>query len=191
LKRNESQLRYKLLLVIGFFLILAGSVVHGSVIKLNADKDSSFISYHVYHFFHSVDGTSKNISCVTEIDSATHRIIRVSVKTDANSFNSGNEARDKTVAKTIESDKYPEITFESDSVFYDSDTTMSVEGRITFHGVKKEIIAPATISSKDNQIICDGSIQLNFDEFNVKRPSLLFIPIGNEFIIRFHIVFNR
>lgn len=184
-------MRSKLFLVIGFFMIVAGSVVNGSVIKLEADKENSSISYHVYHVFHSVDGISKNISCSTEIDSATNRIIRVSVKTYANSFNSGNEARDKTVMKTIESDKYPEVTFESDSIFFDSDTSMSIKGRMTFHGVEKEITAPVDISTKENEMICDGSFQLDFDEFNVSRPSLVFIPIGNTFVIRFHIVFNE
>lgn len=183
-------MRRGIILAVGILIILGESVAFGAVNKLQAKKDSFFISYHVYHVFHSVDGISKNILCYIEFDSSTHMIIGVYVETGVNTFNSGNETRDKTVMKAVESDKYPDVAFQSDSIAYNSDTTMSVKGKLTFHGVPKEIVIPITVISKERDTICDGSIDLDFDTFNVEKPALLFIPASNTFIVKFHMVFD-
>lgn len=173
------------------FAVAGESVAYGSGNRLEANRDSSFVAYHIYHLFHSVDGVSKSVSCSVEVDSSVHRIIRVSVETEVKTFNSGNDTRDKTAMKAIEADKYPVVTFRSDSIMYDSDTTASVRGKLNFHGVVTEIIMPVTVVSRTGETVCDGSTQLTFDAFNVDRPALIFIPIGNTFIVKFHMVFDR
>ncbi|MGO9482456.1 MAG: YceI family protein [Candidatus Kryptoniota bacterium] len=179
-----------LILAVGIFAIVGESAAYGSVNRLMAKKDSSFISYHVYHFFHSVDGISRNVSCSVNVDTSTQRIIEVSAETAVNTFNSGNETRDRNAMNAIESDKYPSVAFRSDSIVYNSDTTVSVTGKLAFHGVAKEIIIPITVISKLGETTCDGSIRLDFEIFNVERPALIFIPVGNSFIIKFHMVFE-
>jgi len=179
-----------LILALGVFIIIGEHISCVPVIEIEANKDVSFISYRVYHFFHSVEGINKHVSCKIDIDSTTDKIIGVSAKAEVDSFDSGNEARDKTAMKAIESDKFPAVAFQSDSIAYDSDTTISVLGKLTFHGVTKKITIPITIVPKTYETICDGSVRLDFDKFNVERPDLLFIPVGNTFIIRFHVVFD-
>lgn len=186
----ELELKTVLTLAIGIALFFVEPTGHGRSNSIDADKDSSFISYHVYHLFHSVDGVSKQVRCDIDVDSAVHKIIEVSAEAEVNSFDSGNEARDKTALSAIESIKYPVVGFQSDSISYDSDKMIRIKGKLKFHGVTRETTIPVSVISKMGKTICDGSIQLDFNTFNVKRPSLIFIPIGDTFIVRFHMVFD-
>lgn len=183
-------MRRDILLVVTLSVFLGPSAAFASAHRLAADKDSSFMSYHVYHLFHSVDGISRHVSCDIAVDSSTHRITSVTMESDVNSFDSGNKARDKTAMRAIESDRYPLVVFQSDSISYDSDTTLNVKGLLSFHGVAREVAIPVIIISKTNEIICEGSLGLDFHSFNVERPRLVFIPIGSKFIVRFRLVFD-
>jgi len=188
---KELGLKSKLVLTAAVLTIVWESAACGPLKKQEADKDSSFISYHVYHFFHSVEGISRNVLCDAETDSSTHTIAIVSAEAGVNTFKSGNEARDESAMKAVDSDKYPEVTFQSDSIFFDSDTTARVKGKLMFHGVSNPVTIPITIKFRTGEMIVDGIINLNFDSFNVKRPALVFIPIGDDFTVAFHFSFHR
>ncbi len=191
LQEKESQWKKWLIPALGILALFGQAYAYESGRKLEAEKDSSFITYHVYHVFHSVDAVSRQVSCEVEIDSSTHRIVSVTASVKVRTFDSGNEARDRTAMKAIESEKYPVVTFQSDSVRYYSETKIVASGRLTFHGVEREIALPVTLVSSGNELVCDGSIRLDFDAYRVDRPSLIFIPIGDTLLLSFHIVFIR
>jgi len=169
---------------------IAVTMVYAQTENIEADKDSSSITYHIYHFFHSVDGVSKEISCFAKIDSNTHKIKSVNVTAMVLMFNSGNSSRDKTAMEAIDAPTYPRVAFQSDSISYTSDSTLNVIGKLSFHGITREISFPLTMEHKSGETICDGGFEANFSDYKVERPSLLLISIGDKFGVKFHVVFK-
>ncbi len=182
-------MRKMFLLIFTIFTTLA--VVYGQTDNVGADKDLSSITYHVYHIFHSVDGISKEASCFAKMDSVTHRIQMIRVFADVITFNSGNSSRDKNAMAAIDAAYYPQVTFQSDTINYFSDSTLGVVGRPTFHGVTHEVSMLVSISYEQGKTICDGGFDANFSDYNVERPSIFFISIGDKFGIKVHMVFER
>jgi len=163
----------------------------GQTNSITADTTESTITYHVDHFFHSVDGISKHVTCHVYADAATHKLSSVSIAVNVNTFDSGNSSRDNTAMDAVDASHYPEVTFQSDTVVYTSDSTLQVTGRLTFHGIAKQFSLPVQVTHKEGGTAFDGSFGATFSGFNVTRPSLMFIPISDKFRLTFHVVFRE
>jgi polyisoprenoid-binding protein YceI len=85
----------------------------------------------------------------------------------------------------VESDKYPKATF-SGSYAEDVDLTkdgsyqLNVKGKLTIHGVTKEISAPATISVKNGMVTGTTTFKLNPKDFNIDIPFIVRDKIEKE-----------
>ena len=122
---------------------------------------------------------------------------KVKIIIDATSYRSDSPSRDRTVTgKSLESDKFRTIAFESKSVVgvvttRSNEGTAIVIGSLTLHGEKRPMTVPVHwILNPDGSFGCDGEVKFNYEEFGVKVPGVLFgaILAGNEATIRFHIV---
>ena len=89
----------------------------------------------------------------------------------------------------VESDKYPKATFKGDILNFDtikdSETKVEVKGTITIHGKSKEIVIPASITRKDNNIVVNGDFYLNVADFNIKIPSVVAKNIAKKIKVTF------
>lgn len=158
---------------------------------VEGDKRRSVIIYHVDHFFHSVDGVCKEVTCNVVVDSASDAILSVFISAPVTAFNSGNSSRDTTAMRAIESTKYPLVEFVSDTVRCTSDSTMMVSGKLDFHGVKRKISINVTETANLHSTVFDGEFHAAFSDFNIERPSLVFIPISDSFGVKFHVVLDQ
>ena len=125
---------------------------------------------------------------------------KVRIIIDAISYRSDSPSRDRTVtAKSLESDKFPTIAFESKSVVgvvttRSNEGTAIVTGPLTLHGATHPITVPVHwILSADGSFIGDGEVKFNYEEFGVKVPGVLLgaILAGDEATVRFHIIATR
>ena len=73
---------------------------------------------------------------------------------------------------------FPEVVFKSIQANVDRDSVY-IEGDLTFHGITKKIKTSAYIKIDNNPTV-SGSFQINLSDFNVRRPSLMFIKIKDE-----------
>ena len=73
---------------------------------------------------------------------------------------------------------FPEVVFKSTQANVDRDSVF-IEGDLTFHGITKKIKTSAYIQIDNNPTV-SGSFQINLSDFNVRRPSLMFIKIKDE-----------
>src|SRR6202034_4583067 len=108
---------------------------------------------------------------------------------------SDNQSRDRAVTeKSLEADKFPTIGFESNSIVgvvmtSPRECTAIVTGFLTLHGE-----AHATTMSvhakldADGSFTGDGEVKINYEDFGVKVPGVLFHAIlaGDEATVRFH-----
>ncbi|HUI29059.1 MAG TPA: YceI family protein [Candidatus Acidoferrales bacterium] len=174
----------------GFAVLSSLTVVYGQAKNIEADRRLSSITYHVYHIFHSVDGVSSEIFCSGQLDSISHKLKLINVSANVLSFNSGNSSRDKTAMNAVDAEHYSQVVFQSDTINYVSDSTLFVVGKLSFHGITNEISMPVSLNYESGTTDCEGGFEANFSDYNVERPSIFFISIGNKFGIKFHIVFD-
>jgi len=115
---------------------------------------------------------------------------------DAASYKTNSEGRDQDVKdNALEAQKFPTITFESTSLAGarqngDADADLSLVGRLTLHGVTKDITVPVVVRLEEGRLVADGSYAFKFEEYGVKRPSKMMglMTTGDVATIEFHVV---
>ena len=180
---------------------LEPAAAHAAAMRFKVDPDRSTVSVSVaepaaFIRGHAV-GTLRIIDGAIVGDPADiSHTARVRILLDASSYSSGNTSRDRSVTeKSLEADKYPTIGFESSSVVgvvmtNPHEGTAIVSGFLTLHGESHAMTTSvhATLSP-DGVFAGDGEFKIDYTDFGVKVPGLLFNSIlaGDEATVRFHI----
>ena len=78
----------------------------------------------------------------------------------------------------MESGKFPKSTFKgsitnNSSVDYKKDGTYSVtaKGKLTMHGVTKDVTVPGKITIVGNKAVLKADFNVNLDDYNIKVPA--------------------
>jgi polyisoprenoid-binding protein YceI len=163
--------------VLWLLLITAiGSSAHPTI--LDAIKDESMVTYAIMHPLHEIEATSKDVQYQLDVDVSTRHIKSVSARVDVMTFDSGSSNRDSHAMEVIDAITYPEVTFTSTSIAEAGDS-VHVTGKLTFHGVTKEVLIAAMAKWSDNKLVVQGGFTIGLTEFNIERPSLLLIPVSD------------
>ena len=85
----------------------------------------------------------------------------------------------------IESEKYPKSTFKGNIANFSKIqenklTKIDVEGKMTIHGVTKEVIIPSTITKKDGEIFMKGKFIIKLKDYKIKIPRIVIKNIAEE-----------
>ena len=91
--------------------------------------------------------------------------------------------------KYMESDKYPTSTFKgkiNETVDYTKDGTYNVTatGKLTIHGVEREINAPGTVTVDKGKINVKSDFRVPLKGFNIEVPKLVFQNIAEVVSIK-------
>ena len=170
-------------------LLISGSIILAQTKKIEAIKGESTITYQLTHPLHEIESTSKDAQCIIEYDHSSKIIKSVMVQVDVTTFNSGNSNRDSHAMEVIDALTYPYANFTSTSVTQNGNN-LEVAGKLTFHGITKDIILAATTSESNGKLVVKGNFSISLTAFKVERPSLLMIPVKDELRFTFTQVFN-
>ena len=92
-----------------------------------------------------------------------------------------------------ESDNYPKATFKGkiENFNLDSlskiDSSLSIDGSLTFHGVTKTIKdVPLTIKMVDDNIILSGSFKVLVSDFDIEIPKIVKNKLSDEVSVAFN-----
>ncbi len=162
--------------VLALCFFISNTITRAQTKQVELLKDESSITYRIVHPLHEIEATSKDATYQLEVDPVKKAIVRVSATVDVTTFDSGNSNRDSHAMEVIDAISYPEVSFVSSSITEAGDS-LKVEGKLTFHGVTKDIVAMATSQWTADKIEVRGSFVLSLTEFNIERPSLLMIPV--------------
>jgi polyisoprenoid-binding protein YceI len=168
---------YRATLVV-LWLLLAVAATSAQTKTVEAMKDGSLIIYRINHTLHHIEATSKDGWFRVELDPARREIKSVTAQVDVMTFDSGNSNRDSHAMEVVESIKYPDVTFASTGVTQNGDS-LSVTGKLTFHGVTKDIVMAGITKWSQNKLEVQGSFELSITAFKIERPSLLMIPVDD------------
>jgi hypothetical protein len=147
----------------------------------NLDAAKSKVNYHLVHKLHEFTGTDEGKlqgkARITDDGTAQVQIIG-----QVKDFNSGNGNRDEHMMETVEAEKFPTVTVKAKMPL--SAQTGTVEGKATvvanLHGTNETADdAPLKVTFSGNSAHVTGEFDMSIEGFNIKRPSLLFVPIND------------
>jgi polyisoprenoid-binding protein YceI len=166
-------MKFSLLFVLFLFLPAVGSA---QARHLDLAKEESSVTYRIVHPLHKIEAISKDVQYLLDADPSTKEIKRVVAQVDVTTFESGNSNRDSHAMEVIDALTFPEVTFTSTSIAQAGDSVY-VTGKLTFHGVTKEVVIAALLKWSENKLTVQGSFNVSLTAFNIERPSLLLIPV--------------
>ena len=164
-----------------FLLLIAPVAAEPTVIRLHPGNGR--IAFTVDHLVSSVDGSFENFRGQLKYD--PHNVAASSVNWEVNvrSVNTGNSFRDNHLAQAeyFDADKYPTMSFVSQSTRSVDAGHLEVSGKFTLKGVSKTITVPVTIDER------------GFDtEFSLLRSDYGFTggrpAVGDRVNIHLHII---
>jgi polyisoprenoid-binding protein YceI len=146
---------------------------------VGAVKDESTVTYTMTHPLHTFDAVSKDVYYRADIDAVKKEIKKVVAQVDVTTFDSKNSNRDSHAMEVIDAISFPYVTFTSTSVVQTGDS-LQVAGKLTFHGVTKDIVLHGTTNWTQDKLVVDGKFVLSLTEFKIERPSLLLMPVSDD-----------
>jgi polyisoprenoid-binding protein YceI len=167
----------KMNLLAACFLI-TGAGLLAQTKSVDVLKDESSITYRINHPLHHIESTSKDGWFRVVLDPATKEIKSVSAQVDVMTFDSGNSNRDSHAGEVIESIKYPDVTFSSTGVAQTGDS-IAVSGKLTFHGVTKDIVMKGLAAWGEHKLSVEGGFEVSLTSFKIERPALLMIQVDD------------
>jgi polyisoprenoid-binding protein YceI len=113
----------------------------------------------------------------------------------AETLKSGTKGLNKNAYKSLNTEKYPNITFTSKVITVRSNGsnsyTLTTKGALTIAGVTKEVLIPVicVVDQQKMTIKATGSYKLKMSEFNIAPPSFMFgaMKTGDEITIKFDV----
>jgi polyisoprenoid-binding protein YceI len=179
----------KKILTLSLCLLFSGAAGIAQTQQLNFVKEKSLITYKLTHPLHEVEATSKDAVFQVEADVKTKEIKSVIAAVDVSTFDSGNSNRDSHAMEVIDALDYPDVNFTSTSIVQSGDS-LTVTGRLTFHGVTHDIVAHAISVWSPTSLEVQGKFDLSLTAFKIERPTLLMIPVDDTLRFTFTTVFK-
>lgn len=156
---------------------------------VDVKKGDASMTYRLSHPLHEIEATSGEVDYRAKIDPLKLEIVSVTGLVDVMTFSSENSNRDSHAMEVIDAITYPFANFESTGISRTGDS-LRVAGKITFHGVTRDIVIPAWSQWGPDRVEVSGRFDLSLTAFNIERPSLLLIPVDDDLRFTFNAVFK-
>jgi len=178
-----------IVLLVVMIAVLAVVPVPAQVRHLKQRKEESSMTYRMVHPLHKIEATSKEVVYDLEADPGTKEFTKVSGWVDVTTFDSGNSNRDSHAMEVIDAIEFPDARFEGTG-FVQKGDSLFITGKVTFHGVTRDMTAGAVSRWSQGSLEVHGSFDLSLEAFKIDRPSLLMIPVEDKLSFEFVAVFG-
>jgi hypothetical protein len=143
----------------------------------------------VVHKLHHVEGVSHQLAgAAVELPDGT---IKVSVKAEVATFDSGNGNRDSHMKEVVDAAHFPDVSVKAivpSAVpkTFPAEVTGQAQLLVSLHGVDQQSTIPVKMSFTDaTHVHVTGAFDVSWVGFKIERPSLLFVPIDDKGDIKF------
>jgi YceI-like protein len=146
---------------------------------LELDPAQTQVQFTLNDILHTVHGTFRLKRGTVRYDFTTGRSSG-EIIIDAQSGDSGSEARDKRMHKNIlESDRYPDIAFIPDHVG-GTLSKASIHGMFRIHGKDHEMIMVVAAVPAGNRLEVTTQFVIPYVEWGMKNPSTFLLRVGDK-----------
>ena len=148
-------------------------------------------TYQVKFSGSSAEGTFKGLKGSVVFDSSDLSTAFMNVSVDVSTISTGNKTKDKHARgkSWFHAEKYPKITFKS-TQFNQASRGYEVIGKLTLHGITKEVKIPFTFEADGKKALFVGQFTVNRQDYGIKGPFFGF-TVGNEFQIDLRVPVNQ
>jgi len=151
----------------------------GQETVLELDPAQTQVQFTLSDVMHTVHGAFKLKRGTVRYDFATGKSSG-EIVIDAQSGNSGSDARDKRMHKNIlESDRYPEIAFIPDHV-EGAMAKATIHGTFRIHGKDHEMMLVVETAAAGDRLNVSTRFVIPYVEWGMKNPSKLFLRVGDK-----------
>ncbi len=164
-----------------FFSLLAlvtTTLAFSSRTTWNVDRN-----YEVAFATRAAKGTFEGLNGRIQFDPNNLPASKMDVSVEVNTIETGNSTKNKHAKgkSWFHAEKYPTIRFESSAFSKDKDL-FRVKGKLTLHGVSKEITIPFTFNDKGTRAVFEGSFTVNRKDYGIKGNAAGF-TVGKDIVI--------
>ena len=167
-------------------VMLAGSApARAESLRFRIQPEASEITFRATSRLMNAEGHFGRFSGDVVADPAGPNGARINLTIDAASLETGIEMRDKHLrsADFFDIERFPTIAFQSVRVEA-AGRRATVMGRLTLHGVTREIAVPVDVHITETALVASGEFIVNRGEYAMNYNSFL-NPIGNEVRVAF------
>lgn len=175
----------------------AASLQAGGALTFVIASPRSTVRFDARATGHTVHGSTDRVTGEVTFDpDDVGRRAEVAVRVEAAALDTANRSRDKNMREShLETDKYPWIEFRSSKVealvptLREGETQeLVVRGRLTLHGVEREIEFPVTAVRKGSELRVTGQTVLRLTDYAIPIPRFLFVKLQDEVKVMFDLV---
>jgi polyisoprenoid-binding protein YceI len=154
-------------------------------LRFRIQPEASEISFRATSRLMNADGRFSRFSGDVMVDPAVLTSGRINLTIDAPSLDTGIEMRDKHLRSSdfFDVDRFPTVVFQSLRVEA-AGRRATVVGRLTMHGVTREIAVPIDVQITNTALVASGEFIVNRGEYGISYNSFV-NPIGNEVRVAF------
>jgi polyisoprenoid-binding protein YceI len=165
-------------------LLLAGAA-GAEPLRFRIQPEASEITFRATSRLMNADGRFARFSGDVMVDPAVLAGARVSLTIDSASLDTGIEMRDNHLRSSdfFDVERFPTVAFQSVRVEA-AGRRATVVGRLTLHGVTREIAVPIDVQITSAALVASGEFIVNRGEYAMNYNSFL-NPIGNEVRVAF------
>jgi polyisoprenoid-binding protein YceI len=170
-------------------LVLATLLLPGAAgaepLRFRIQPEASEITFRATSRLMNADGRFARFSGDVMVDPAVLAGARVSLTIDSASLDTGIEMRDNHLRSSdfFDVERFPTVAFQSVRIEA-AGRRATVVGRLTLHGVTREIAVPIDVQITSTALVASGEFIVNRGEYAMNYNSFL-NPIGNEVRVAF------
>jgi len=133
-------------------------------------------------------GADYNATFEFNADGTPAKLNMVTFTIPSESLKSKEKAMDKNAYKSLNTDKYKDITFKLTSSKI-TGKTISCNGNLTISGTTRPVDVDVTWEMKNGNLVCKGAKKIKMTDFKVEPPSFMFgtIKTGDEITVSFDV----
>lgn len=137
-------------------------------------------------------GANYNATFEVNADGTPSKLSMVTFTLPAESLKSHEKAMDKNAYKSLNTDKYKDISFQLTAAKI-TGKTIACTGNLTISGTTKPVEVDVTYEAKNGTLVCKGSKKIKMTDFKVEPPSFMFgtIKTGDEITVSFDVTLSQ
>ena len=183
---------------IGLLVAAAALLLPNIATALDQKVTIAQVSFHISHPAKEYDAKllAGGASATAYFDPSDISKTSVDVTIKVQEFNSDNEKRDSHMLEVLEGIIFPDITWKgtatgaSSAPFTAGTHEFRVKGPLTIHGVSRELEIPVRMQVAENGLVdVTSTFSLSLDNFEIERPSLVFVKIADVVPVTVRMVF--